>query len=480
MPEITRVLIANRGEIAVRVIRTLKEMGIESVAVYTAPDARAAHVFMADHAVLLDSYLDQAQLLAAIKDTGADAVHPGYGLLSENPEFAVKVVEAGAVFVGPPPVAMQAMASKTDARATMVAAGVPVVPGGALSESAQVGFPVLVKASSGGGGKGMRRVDAPEDLEEAAEACSREALKAFGDGHVYLERLVLRPRHVEIQVLADAHGNVVHLFERECSVQRRHQKVVEESPSPAVNPALRAQMGDAAVAAARAVGYVNAGTVEFLLDETGEFYFLEMNTRLQVEHPVTEMVCGVDLVAEQIRVARGEELGYSQADLSQRGHAIECRIYAEDPVSFLPQTGTIDTLVLPEGPGVRHDAAIYPGWEVGVDYDPMLAKLCTWAPTRGAAIDRMRRALDDYVLLGVNTNLPLLRFVLAQPAFRAGDTTTAFLTEHPFEGPGDPPDLAYALRAMLSGAPASAGEAAGGAGTDRFSPWARLPGWRAT
>ena len=485
---IQKVLVANRGEIAVRVMRTLRELGIASVAVYSEADAAAPHVALADEAVCLgpaaaaESYLRTDRILEAIASTGADALHPGYGLLSENAAFAEAVVSAGAIFVGPPPGAMKAMASKTDARATMRAAGVPVVPGGPVSAAAEVGYPVLLKASAGGGGKGMRRVDDPADLAEAAAACSREAAKAFGDGHVYLEKLVLRPRHVEIQVLADSHGNVVHLFERECSVQRRHQKVVEESPSPALTPALRAAMGEAAVAAAKAVGYVSAGTVEFLLDEDGHFYFLEMNTRLQVEHPVTEMVVGLDLVAEQLRIAAGEPLHYTQADLAQRGHAIECRVYAEDPVTLLPQIGVIERLVLPEGPGVRHDSGIYEGWEVGIHYDPMLAKLCVWAPTRAAAIARMARALREYVLLGVRTNLALLAHVVTHPAFAAGDTTTAFLEEHPFGGVGTPPDLAYVARAlaMVRGTEAHVGSSAEVATDgDVYSPWLRLGGdWR--
>lgn len=473
----SKVLVANRGEIAVRVIRALTEQGIGSVALYCDPDASAEHVLLADEAVRLESYLDQAAILDAITSTGADAVHPGYGLLSENPDFAEAVTELGVSFIGPPPAAMRAMASKTDARATMIAAGVPVVPGGDLSEARSMGFPVLLKASWGGGGKGMRRVDKAEDLEEAAAACAREAERAFGNGHVYAEKLVLRPRHIEIQVLADSHGNVVHLFERECSVQRRHQKVVEESPSPVLTDVQREAMGAAAVAAAKAVGYVNAGTVEFLTDEHGEFYFLEMNTRLQVEHPVTELTTGVDLVAEQLRIAAGEPLGYVQADLAQRGHAIECRVYAEDPATFMPQVGTIEVLRIPEGPGIRHDSFIRQGWEVGIDYDPMLAKLCVWAPTRAAAVGRMRRALAEYVLLGVRTNVPLLQHVLGHPAFLAGDTTTAFLEENPFEGPGETPDLAFVIAALAQtgGKPSTA--AGGPVDGDPFSPWVRLGGW---
>ncbi|MFT5430785.1 MAG: acetyl-CoA carboxylase biotin carboxylase subunit [Myxococcota bacterium] len=482
-PLFNKVLVANRGEIAVRVIRTLREMGIGAVAVYSEADAGAPHVAMADEAYCLgpaaaaESYLAVDKVLAALRDSGAEAVHPGYGLLSENEGFAVAVAQAGATFIGPPPAAMRAMATKTHARATMQEAGVPVVPGGGLEDAESIGLPLLVKASSGGGGKGMRLVEEGDDLADAIASCQREALKAFGDDTVYLERYVRRPRHVEVQVLGDEHGNVVHMFERECSIQRRHQKVVEETPSPALTPELRAAMGDAAVSAAAAVGYVGAGTVEFLLDEDGSFYFLEMNTRLQVEHPVTEMVVGIDLVAEQIRVAAGEPLGYTQSDLSQRGHAIEVRLYAEDPETFLPQIGVISQLVIPQGPGVRHDAAIYAGWEVSIHYDPMLAKLCVWAPTRPAAIRRMLRALDEYVLQGVVTNLPLLQHVLGHPAFMAGDTTTAFLAEHPYE-PSDqpPPDTALIARALETTAAATGATASTDVG-DAHSPFTTLGRW---
>ena len=485
MKRFNRVLVANRGEIAVRVMRTLQELGIETVAVYSDPDAKAPHVLMADYAVRLgpaaatESYLNQTRLLEVIRDFDVDAVHPGYGLLSENAEFATAVTDAGVVFIGPPPGAMRAMANKTDARATMIAAGVPVVPGGPVEEAERVGYPLLVKASAGGGGKGMRRVFLPEDLDEAVASCQREGAKSFGSDHVYVERLVMRPRHVEIQVLADSHGECVHLFERECSVQRRHQKVVEEAPSPVLQPDTRAAMGAAAVAAAKAVGYVNAGTVEFLLDESGEFFFLEMNTRLQVEHPVTELTTGLDLVAEQVRIACGEPLGYVQDDLAQSGHAIEVRLYAEDPATFLPQIGTIQHLRVPEGPGIRHDAGIYAGWEVGVDYDPMLAKLCVWAPSRAQAVMRMRRALDDYVLTGVTTNLELLRHVLRHQAFLDGDTTTAFLDEYPYEPPSQIDDACLIARALAAGQGASSVAQSGGRdGVDLHSPWDRLGGKR--
>jgi len=482
---VTKVLVANRGEIALRIVRTLRELGLESVAVYSEADAGAPYVALATQAVCVgppavsESYLNIDTILAAALQTGADAVHPGYGLLSENPVFAEAVVKAGMTWIGPPTDAMNTMASKTHARAAMIKAGVPVVPGGPVEEANSIGFPMLVKASAGGGGKGMRRVNSADELPDALAACRREAAKAFGDDTVYLERFIERPRHVEIQVLADAHGTVVHLFERECSVQRRHQKVVEESPSVAVSDSLRAQMGDTAVAAAQSVGYVGAGTVEFLVDSEGEFYFLEMNTRLQVEHPVTEMVVGLDLVAEQIRIAQGEKLGYVQGDLRQRGHAIECRIYAEDPVSFLPQTGVIQALIVPEGPGIRHDSGICSGWEVGVHYDPLLAKLCAWGPTRSMAIARLRRALDDYIVVGVQTNLDLLRHVIDHPEFAAGDTTTAFLEEYPYERP-PVPDVVFIARALMD---VVESEPKGDAThtdhqADAHSPWKRLRGWR--
>jgi acetyl-CoA carboxylase biotin carboxylase subunit len=481
---IQSVLIANRGEIAVRIARSVQEQGMTAIAVYSEADAEALHVRVADKAVAIGpapvtkSYLKMDNLIAAAKESGADAVHPGYGLLSESADFADAVIAAGLCWIGPPVAAMRAMASKTAARATMVAAGVPVVPGGDLSDAASIGFPVLVKAAAGGGGKGMRRVDKPADLAEAAATCAREAEAAFGSGEVYIEKLMERPRHVEIQVFGDSQGNVVHLFERECSIQRRHQKVIEESPCPILSEALRDAMGDSAVAAARAVGYVGAGTVEFLLDGS-DFYFLEMNTRLQVEHPVTEWVTGVDLVAEQLSVAQGNPLSFTQDTLQQQGHAIECRLYAEDPTTFLPQTGTIMTLVAPEGTGIRNDTGIYPGWAVDVHYDPMLAKLSVWADTREEAIKEMARALRNYVVLGCGTNLALLSHVVEHPAFAAGDTNTAFLTEHPFTDDGDIDDLAYvacALAMAMGRLKVPTLQAADD--SDAYSPWTRLGNWR--
>lgn len=445
-PLFDKVLVANRGEIACRVIRTLREMGIRSVAVYSDADRDALHVRMADEAVHVgpsassQSYLVIEKILAACKKTGAQAVHPGYGFLSESPAFARACDEAGVTFIGPKAEAMEAMGSKTAARAKMIAADVPVVPGAqagdadALAKAAKsLGYPVMLKASAGGGGKGMRLVTRPEDLADSFERARSEAMNAFGDDTVYIEKAIVGPRHVEIQVLADTHGNCVHLFERDCSIQRRHQKVVEEapSPSPLADDALIARMGEVAVQAARAVDYRGAGTVEFLLGEDGAFYFLEMNTRLQVEHPITELVTGIDLVREQVRVAAGEELGYTQADVTRRGHAIECRVYAEDPATgFLPSPGRIDVLRVPAGPGVRDDGGAYEGAEISSHYDPLVSKLCVWAPTRALAVQRMRRALSEYVCLGIKTNLPFHLRLMDHPAFIEGTYDTGFIGKH--------------------------------------------------
>jgi acetyl-CoA carboxylase biotin carboxylase subunit len=481
---ITKVLVANRGEIAVRIIRSVHEMGLEAVAVFSEADSHALHLQMAGEAVCIgpanvtQSYLSVDALLKAAQESGADALHPGYGFLSESADFAEAVQAAGLCWIGPPAAAMRQMASKIEARKTMVAAGVPVVPGGDIHESALVGFPLLVKASAGGGGKGMRRVDSEDELQEAVDTCSREAEKAFGDGSVYLEHLVERPRHVEIQIFADSHGNTVHLFERECSIQRRHQKVVEESPSAAVSEDLRNRMSRAAISAAQAVNYVGAGTVEFLLDARGDFYFLEMNTRLQVEHPVTELVTGVDLVAEQIRVAQGLPLSFTQEELAQRGHAIECRIYAENPQTLLPEVGVIEVLRVPEGIGIRHDSGIYEGFEVQLHYDPMLAKLCVWANTREAAIARMKHALNAYVLLGCVSNLPLLQHIISHPEFAAANTTTAFLDEFPYledRAGKEMMLLACAISEATTFDHSTNGPQALG---DNASPWTRLGDWR--
>jgi acetyl-CoA carboxylase biotin carboxylase subunit len=453
MPLFKRILIANRGEIALRVLRTAREMGIEVAAVYSDFDQRALHARLANVAVRLggatpaESYLSGEKILAAAKLAGAEAIHPGYGFLSENEDFAQAVMDSGLVWIGPPPGAIRAMGDKIESRRAMQAANVPVVPGiaealadpkQAKKEAKRIGYPIALKASAGGGGKGIRIVREEAQVESAFRAAAGEAEKAFGDGRVYLERYLDRPRHVEIQVLFDGHGNGVHLGERECSVQRRHQKLVEESPSPVVDAGMRAEMGAVALAAARAVGYVNAGTVEFLYTDAGgkpEFFFLEMNTRLQVEHPVTEMVTGLDLVREQLRVAAGEALGYSQDQVVFRGHALEVRLNAEDPANhFLPSTGTIHNLRFPGGPWVRVDSGLYRGMEVGLDYDPMLAKLIVWAPTRAEAIERMRRALAELNVGGVKTSAPAAMAVLEDERFRSGRFDTHLLETIDFQG----------------------------------------------
>ncbi|MCC6525066.1 MAG: ATP-grasp domain-containing protein [Polyangiaceae bacterium] len=441
-----KVLVANRGEIAVRILRTLREMGIASVAVYSDADRRALHVRLADEAVGIgparasESYLRPERILDAARATGAEAICPGYGFLSENTEFAGACHDAGIVFVGPPASAIAAMGSKPASRALMDAAKVPIVPGGragslaeALVEAERIGYPVMLKAAFGGGGKGMRLCHARVELERAFDRASSEAAAAFGDGTVYLERAIVRPRHVEVQLLGDQHGSVVHLHERDCSVQRRHQKIVEETPcpAPAATPELMAEMGAVAVQAARAVGYYSAGTVEFLMDEAGRFYFLEMNTRLQVEHPITEWVTGLDLVAEMLRVAAGERLAFGQEDVVARGASIECRIYAEDPAAgFLPSPGVVRALRVPSGPFVRDDGGYDEGAEVSGHYDPLVSKLSVWGPTRAAALGRMRRALGEYRLSGVRNNLAFLELLLSHPEFAAGRYHTGFIADH--------------------------------------------------
>lgn len=441
-----KILIANRGEIAVRIIRACRELGLRTVAVYSEADAAALHVRLADEAYLIgaapaaESYLRAERIIDVAKQCGADAIHPGYGFLSERAHFARVCADAGIIFIGPPADAIDQMGSKIEAKRLAIAHDVPVVPGYEGSdqsvatlqaEAERVGYPLLIKASAGGGGKGMRAVHQAADFVAALEGAQREAKAAFGDDAVLLEKLILKPRHVEIQVFADAHGHTVYLGERECSIQRRHQKIVEESPSVALTPELRAQMGAAAVRVAQSVGYRNAGTVEFMLDQDGQFYFLEMNTRLQVEHPVTELVTGLDLVQLQLAVAAGEPLPFTQEQVTLRGHAIEVRIYAEDPVTLLPSIGHVALFTPPEGPGVRNDAGLATGDEVSVNYDPMLAKLIVSAPTRAAAIGRLQRALDEYAVLGVTTNIPLLQAIVAHPAFAAGETTTDFLQVNP-------------------------------------------------
>ncbi len=438
-----KILIANRGEIAVRVIRACHEMGIAAVAVYSEVDRASLHVRKADEAYHIgpalasESYLNIPKIIDVAKKSGADAIHPGYGFLSENPKFAQACANAGVKFIGPTAAAMNALGSKTKARQAMEKAGLPVVPGTtrgldsvdqAREVAARIGYPVMLKAAAGGGGKGMRLVHNPADLKSALEGARSEAERAFGDGEVYIEKAIINPRHIEVQVLADEHGHTLYLGERECSLQRRHQKVVEEAPSAIVDPDMRRRMGEVAVRVAQAAGYTNAGTVEFLVDQQKNFYFLEMNTRLQVEHPVTELVTGLDLVDLQIHVANGEPLPFTQDEVKIRGHAIECRIYAEDPDNnYLPSPGKITLLLLPSGPGIRRDSGMYEGWTVPMDYDPLLAKLIGYGSDRDQAIGRLTRALNEYFVGGIKTNIPLFRRILSNPDFRAANIDTGFL-----------------------------------------------------
>jgi acetyl-CoA carboxylase biotin carboxylase subunit len=500
---LSKILIANRGEIAVRIIRTCQEMGIATVAVYSAADTNALHTTLADEAVYLGpaapgaSYLGGDLILAAAQQHHCDAVHPGYGFLAENAAFADAVTAAGLTWIGPNGDVIRIMGSKTAARAAMQAAGTPIIPGyqesnvdeDLLVAAEQLGFPVLVKAKAGGGGKGMRIVERTADLLPAIAAARREAMNAFGDDELYLEKLITAAHHIEIQVLGDHHGNVVHLFERECSVQRHHQKIIEETPSPHLTADLRRRMGEVAVKAAQAVGYTNAGTLEFLVDAVGNFYFLEMNTRLQVEHPITELVTGVDLVKTQIRIAADEPLPWRQTDLSQRGHAIECRLYAEDPASgFLPSTGTLHRLIEPVAPGIRVDAGVTSGDAVTVYYDPMIAKLSVLAEDRPSAIAKMQWALRHFVILGdLTTNLPFLRDLLAHPRFQQGQTTTDFVetTVMPWQpAQADPPDMVLIAAALAdflgNGATPNQRTPAGTMpqGADPYSPWRTGNGFR--
>jgi acetyl-CoA carboxylase biotin carboxylase subunit len=485
----SKILVANRGEIAVRVVRACRERGIRTVAVFSDADRGALHVRLADEARRIgpppsrESYLRIDAVLDAAESTGAEAIHPGYGFLSENATFARACEERGIVFIGPRSETIALMGEKTAARREAVAAGVPVVPGSleplvdeeAIGhEAARIGFPIMLKAAAGGGGKGLRRVDSAEDLPSAVARARSEARGAFGDDSVYVEKAVVRPRHIEIQVLADAHGNALHLFERECSIQRRHQKVIEESPSPLVTPALRERMGSLAVALVKRVGYVNAGTLEFLVDAEHEPYFLEMNTRLQVEHAVTEEVTGIDIVQAQIRISQGEPLPWTQDDLALRGHAIECRVYAEDPRSgFLPSPGRIQALRTPDGPGVRDDSGVYAGWEVPIHYDPLISKLIVRAESREAAIRRMRRAVAEYQVRGIETTLPFFERVLAHPSFVAGDYDTSFVETVLAEEPTFRPEearvavMAAAIHALRERQAARLAPSAGAGG----SPW---------
>jgi acetyl-CoA carboxylase biotin carboxylase subunit len=489
-----KVLIANRGEIAVRVTRTLHEMGIGAVAVYSEVDRAALHVRVSDEAYLIgpaaaaESYLRVDKIVDTAKKAGCDGIHPGYGFLSENPALPEACEKAGIAFIGPPASAMRQMGSKTAARKRMSEAGVPIVPGAtcdttdeAIAAANKIGYPVMLKASSGGGGKGMRLVNAASEMASAWERARSEAKKFFGDDTVYIEKAISKPRHVEIQVLGDRDGNLVHVFERDCSIQRRNQKVVEETPSPAASRELVAKMGAIAVQGAKAVGYHSAGTFEFLLAEDGSFYFLEMNTRLQVEHPVTELVTGLDLVREMVLVAQGEKLAFAQNDLQARGAAIECRVYAEDPSSgFLPSPGKIDSLVVPSGPGVRDDGGAYPGCTISSFYDPLISKLSVWAPTRERAVLRMRRALGEYVVTGIRTNLAFHSRLFEHPDFVAGRYDTGFLDRNRDELVGYPkvPEadrekiaVAVALAAARMERAAGAKDASTGETGSRLSPW---------
>ncbi len=495
MARIKKVLVANRGEIAVRVMRTCKELGLGTVAVYSEADRNAPHTRFADEAYCVgpapsrESYLVMDNIINAAKQSGADAIHPGYGFLSENAAFVRECEKAGLTFIGPPASAMDAMGEKTQARRNMIKAGVPVVPGTdkpfesfdeAKAFAVKIGFPVMLKAAGGGGGKGMRRVDKVEDLESAWRTAKSEAMSAFGNDAVYMEKFLDRPHHVEIQVFGDTHGNVIHLNERECSAQRRNQKVVEETPSPILTPEMRAAMGEVAVKAAKAVNYVGAGTIEFLVDSSRNFYFLEMNTRLQVEHPVTEWVTGVDLVAWQLHVAQGGVLPILKP-ISPRGHSIEVRVYAEDPATnFMPSPGVITDLRVPAGPYIRDDSAVYAGYRVPNFYDPMISKLSVWAPTRAEAVAKMRRALDEYVLTGITTNLRYLKQIMLHEEFVRGDYDTGFLPRA-HEALQGTPDAAIEQASLFAAvirahqrSQKAAGQLGGGSNKpagDFISPW---------
>ncbi len=500
MKKITKLLVANRGEIALRVMRSAHEMGIRTVAIFSEADRTAPHVRYADEAICVgpppsnQSYLRGDFIISECLRLGVDAIHPGYGFLSENAGFARAVKAAGLLLVGPSPEAMEVMGSKLGAKAAVSKFDVPMVPGteAALRDVAEarevaqkVGFPILIKASAGGGGKGMRVVQNLDELEEQMQLAINEAVSSFGDGAVFIEKYVGKPRHIEVQILGDEHGNVVHLFERECSIQRRHQKVVEEAPSSVLTPELRAAMGDAAVRVAQACTYTNAGTVEFLLDEQLNFYFLEMNTRLQVEHPVTEMITGLDLVKEQIRIAEGHPLPFRQEDLKINGHAMELRVYAEDPANnFLPDIGRLETYVRPQGPGVRVDDGLEEGMEIPIYYDPMIAKLVTWGQTREEAMDRMIRAVDEYRITGLRTTLPFGKFVMQHPAFRAGDFDTHFISKYftpEMLAPEPDPltaDIAAVLAAKLFAGPAGAAAADGAKPVLEEVTNGGMSGWR--
>lgn len=500
MPKLKKCLIANRGEIAVRILRACRELDIVTVAVYSEVDATALHVQMANEAYPIgpaapsESYLVHEKFIQTALTAGCDCVHPGYGFLSESEQFAQAVIDAGLIWVGPPPEAIRLMGIKTEARDLMAKSGVPLVPGfasenaddSAFIEAAnRIGYPVMVKAAGGGGGKGIRVVHDPKELPDALAAAWREAQKAFGDPRLFLERYIEDGRHIEVQIIADSFGNTLHLFERECSSQRRHQKIIEESPSPLLTEAQRTAICEAGVNAARAVGYVNAGTIEFIATPQGEFFFLEMNTRLQVEHPVTELVTGIDLVKLQFRVAAGESLPFSQDEVHQRGHAIECRLYAEDPSNnFLPATGKILKFIPPQGPGIRVDSGIQSGDHVTIHYDPMIAKIIVHDATREGAVNRMQNALRDAIVLGVTTNLQFLSALLAHPAFKAGEVDTTFVDMNMaalLPESSSVPDAVLIVAALadfqqqLTTQPSIPVGASDG---DVYSPWSRLDGFR--
>ncbi|EMR02804.1 acetyl-CoA carboxylase biotin carboxylase subunit [Cesiribacter andamanensis] len=496
MPQIKKLLIANRGEIALRIIRSAREMGIRTVAIYSEADRQALHVQAADEAVCVgpppssESYLKADTIIKICKELGVDAIHPGYGFLSENAGFAKKVEAAGLIFVGPSAHAIEVMGSKLAAKAAVSQYDIPLVPGTAHAltdvaegqrKAQEIGYPVLIKASAGGGGKGMRVVDSPEGFEEGMQRAISEATSAFGDGSVFLEKFITSPRHIEIQVLGDHHGNIVYLFERECSVQRRHQKVVEEAPSAILTPEIRKAMGEAAVAVARACGYYGAGTVEFIVDEQLKFYFLEMNTRLQVEHPVTEMITGIDLVKEQLHIAEGKPLTFSQEELQINGHALELRVYAEDPANnFLPDIGTLQTYKRPQGPGIRVDDGFQQGMQIPIYYDPMIAKLVSWGKDREEARMRMLRAIKEYQITGIATTLPFGRFVLEHEAFISGQFDTKFVERYftpealQQEGSAEEEKLAAALAVYLHAQRKSSSPAGSSAATPSSdSKWRR-------
>jgi len=493
----TKVMIANRGEIAVRIIKACQEMGIKTVAVYSEADRSSPHVELADEAVNLgdptpsESYLNIAKIIKNATSVKAEAIHPGYGFLAENPDFAKACADTGITFIGPTPEVIRLMGDKIEAKKTIARANVPVIPGyhgikqdlsTLLKEGKKIGFPLLVKATAGGGGKGMRIVHEESELEQSIESAKREAKSAFGNDSVFLEQYIDKPRHIEFQILADEHGHVIHLFERECSIQRRHQKIIEEAPSPALTPALRETMGKAAVAAAKTVGYTNAGTIEFMVDAKHNFYFMEMNTRLQVEHPITEATTGIDLVKWQLRIASGMELTLKQTDIIQRGHALECRIYAEDPSNgFLPSIGTLEKVEIPIGPNIRNDTGVETHFPVSPYYDPMLAKLTVSSENRQESINKMIWALSHYVVLGVTTNIPFLKKVLEHPEFKAGNITTHFINDH-FKDwlvtkEGLPLDAIIAL-AVYDSLHTQRQEVVRYKEADPHSPWQHVGRWR--